>query len=336
MSSGARYDVFISYRWVSPDQEWVREQLFPALQAAGLTVLLDVEDFVPGRDLILEMNRAGRESRKVLCVLSPDYFEGNRMVSLESLAARRSDPAGVESALIPLLARPAELPEWIRGLIPVDWTDTEYREREWRKLLKVLGASVLTADAPSSINRSLVEALSKRKDQVVIYDSSSRDIMFDFQGIEGHIWRGKGAEAKPVTPKGKGRLTFEPGGILTVERTNAEGRFEIRLLEYDYQGTRGKSVPRNSAIRGDRKLWLHCEARVFGATHCLMFVAKNQETETWLANEQRKLESDKWTPIDVYFRVDPNLEFFLRIDDVEVSLAPSRVQIRDIRLSEIT
>ena len=77
------HDVFISYRWVDPDQRWVREQLAPALRNAGLAVLLDVDDFVPGRDLILEMTRAGHESRRVLCVLSPDYFDGNRMVAFE-------------------------------------------------------------------------------------------------------------------------------------------------------------------------------------------------------------------------------------------------------------
>lgn len=135
-----RYDVFVSYRWVQPDQDWVRERLFPALQASGLRVLLDVEDFVPGRHLILEMSRAGRESRRVLCVLSPEYFEGNRMVSFESLAARRADPAGTESKLIPLIFRKVTLPDWIRGLISVDWTQERFQRREWRKLLKALEA----------------------------------------------------------------------------------------------------------------------------------------------------------------------------------------------------
>ena len=91
---GQVHDVFVSYRWVDPDQTWVREQLAPALRNSGLTVLLDVDDFVPGRDLILEMTRAGHESRRVLCVLSPDYFDGNRMVAFESLMARRLDPSG--------------------------------------------------------------------------------------------------------------------------------------------------------------------------------------------------------------------------------------------------
>src|SRR5438477_6640556 len=116
------FDVFVSYRWVEPDQTWVREQFVPSLKAAGLRVLLDVEDFVPGRNLILEMSRAGSSSSHLICVISPDYFNGNRMVSFESLAALRSDPAGVDSRLIPLILRETELPEWIRGLIPIYWS----------------------------------------------------------------------------------------------------------------------------------------------------------------------------------------------------------------------
>ena len=77
------YDVFVSYRWVEPDRGWVRDSLVPALRAAGLTVCLDVADFVPGRDLIAEMNRAIIESRHTLCVMSPEYFEG-QMVAFTS------------------------------------------------------------------------------------------------------------------------------------------------------------------------------------------------------------------------------------------------------------
>lgn len=150
----AEFDVFISYRWVSPDQQWVREELFTALQAAGLRVLLDVEDFVPGRDLILEMMRAGRSSRTVLCVISPDYFEGNRMVAFEALAARRGDPSGLESKLVPLILRKANLPDWIRGLVPLDWTDPAQHAREWRKLLKVLNAPYLDVAPPSQLEVS--------------------------------------------------------------------------------------------------------------------------------------------------------------------------------------
>lgn len=139
MEEKSSYDVFISYRWVDPDSTWVRESLAPALEKAGIRVVLDVKDFEPGHDLLLEMTRANTTSRHVLCILSPDYFEGNRMVSFEALMARRLDPKG-EGHVIPLLFRESTLPEWIRGIVPVDWTNPESRDREWKKLLRTLGA----------------------------------------------------------------------------------------------------------------------------------------------------------------------------------------------------
>jgi TIR domain len=145
------YDVFISYRWVTPDQEWVREQLYSALVKSGLKVCLDVEDFVPGRDLILEMERAGLESRHVLCVISPEYFEEGRMVEFESLSARRRDPVGRNSFLIPLILRDAKIPERVRGLIPISWTNPNDHSREWRKLLRVLGAANPDVPRPGAI-----------------------------------------------------------------------------------------------------------------------------------------------------------------------------------------
>jgi TIR domain len=145
------YDVFISYRWITPDQEWVREQLYSALVNSGLKVCLDVEDFVPGRDLILEMERAGLESRHVLCVISPEYFEEGRMVEFESLSARRRDPAGRNSFLIPLILRDAKIPERVRGLIPISWTNPNDHTREWRKLLRVLGAANPDVPQPGAI-----------------------------------------------------------------------------------------------------------------------------------------------------------------------------------------
>lgn len=149
-----RYDVFISYRWVEPDMSWVREQLVPALQAAGVKVLLDVEDFVPGRNLILEMTRAGKESRRAICVISPDYCEGNRMAGFESLMAVRSDPSGSESRAIPFIFRQTELPEWMRGLIPVDWTAESRRPGEWKKLLQTLQAPRIDSPAPGTISKA--------------------------------------------------------------------------------------------------------------------------------------------------------------------------------------
>jgi len=142
------YDVFISYRWVTPDQEWVRDQLAPALERAGLNVCLDVEDFVPGRNVILEMTRAGRSSKVVLCVISPDYVAEDRMVQFEALGARGQDPSGRQSKLIPLVLREGSLPDWMQGTIALDWTNPQNHRREWRRLLEALGAPNLAAALP--------------------------------------------------------------------------------------------------------------------------------------------------------------------------------------------
>jgi len=137
-----QYDVFISYRWIEPDQTWVRQSLYPALKAAGLNPILDVMDFLPGRDVFQEMERAGKSSDHVLCVISEAYLEEARMARFEVQMARRSDPGGELSRLIPLILRQTTLPEILRGLIAVDWTAPETIEQEWKKLL-------ITLDAPS-------------------------------------------------------------------------------------------------------------------------------------------------------------------------------------------
>jgi hypothetical protein len=176
------YDVFISYRWITPDQEWVRKQLYPALVEAGLKVCLDVEDFVPGRDLILEMERAGLESRHVLCVISPEYFEEGRMVEFESLAARRRDPAGRNSFLIPLIFRDTEIPERIRGLIPLSWTDPQDHRREWKKLLRVLNAMNLEAPPPLAL-----PSQTKGQEGEIHLDSNVRSAALTGAATEGGI-----------------------------------------------------------------------------------------------------------------------------------------------------
>lgn len=144
-------DVFVSYRWVEPDQTWVRMKLVPLLRVAGLRVLLDVAEdgFVAGRDAICEMTRAGRESQRTLSVWTPEYFADDRAVWFESLQARRRDPQGRHSALVPLLLRHTEIPGEFYGLIPIDWTDPTRRATEWARLLTVLGAPQRDVPPPS-------------------------------------------------------------------------------------------------------------------------------------------------------------------------------------------
>lgn len=340
-------DIFISYK---REEQPEARKLAEGLEGEGWTVWWDFK-LRGGDDFDRVIEAALNESRCVIALWSKLSVKSDYVIA-------EAREAFEQKKLVPVAIEKVNLPFRFKGLHTLNlfnW-DGSSESSEFRKLVDditaIIGEPIRETNvARASRNRRQGKSQplinidnhgpgtgfrGTLKDQILIYESSGRDIRFDFQGIESQIWRGQGAEAKPVTPKGEGRLTFEPGGILTLERTNVEGRFEIRLIEYDYQGTRGRIVPKNCASKGDRKLWIHCEARVFGGKHNLMFVAKNPETEKWLAKEVRTLDSDKWNPIDLYLRVDPNLDFFLRIDDLEVSRAPSRVQIRDIRLVELT
>lgn len=146
-----KYDVFISYRWIEPDLSWVRTQLEPALKNAGLEVLLDFNNFVPGRAPIVEMARAGKESKHGLCVLSPDYVKAlHGWVGLESFMLRSMDPTGTESLLIPFILRRTELPPHLE-LIAIDWTNPANHKHEWAKLLKTLGAINPGAPPPGPV-----------------------------------------------------------------------------------------------------------------------------------------------------------------------------------------
>jgi hypothetical protein len=65
-----KYDTFLSYS--HHDGEWVRGQLLPWLEAAGLNVIYDGR-FEPGVPSVTNMTRAVEESRHTLVVLTPAW-----------------------------------------------------------------------------------------------------------------------------------------------------------------------------------------------------------------------------------------------------------------------
>jgi hypothetical protein len=180
----------------------------------------------------------------------------------------------------------------------------------------------------------LLNMLNTLRYQIILYDSRNRDITFDFKGQANSFWTGRGTEARRTSPVGEGELSFESGDVLTVNRTTVDGRYEIWLLDSKVRGGKVKVFPPNEQLSEHRELLIHCEARAIGAKHGLRFVVKNEATETWLANEKRTIEASDWTQINVYFRIDPKRDFWLRIDDEEVTQVPSQLQIRGLVLTE--
>src|SRR5215472_14614891 len=94
------YDVFISYSHT--DEDWVRGQLLPWLERAGVKVIIDYRDFDIGIASIKNMERAVDNSRHTLVVLTPAWVN-SEWAEFESLLISTADPTGRSRRILPLM-----------------------------------------------------------------------------------------------------------------------------------------------------------------------------------------------------------------------------------------
>jgi TIR domain len=113
------YDVFISYSHVQ--REWVRSQLLPPLEKAGLKVVIDYRDFEIGVACLVNMEQALDNSRHTLLVLTPAWL-AREWTAFESLLVGTTDPAARRRKVIPLLLEPCQLPPRLAMLTFADFT----------------------------------------------------------------------------------------------------------------------------------------------------------------------------------------------------------------------
>jgi hypothetical protein len=162
------YDVFISYS--HDDRGWVRAELLPRLEAAGLKVCIDYRDFKVGVPSAENIEHAIDDSRHTLLVLTPAWAE-SEWTDFESLLVQMADPAGRLRKLIPLLLKPCQLPRRIGALTYADFTEIARREEEMTRLLSGLGISAARskrvfisykrdADPDEAVAKEILEALS--------------------------------------------------------------------------------------------------------------------------------------------------------------------------------
>jgi hypothetical protein len=91
-------DFFISYTNV--DRSWA-EWIAWILEEAGYSVVIQAWDFLPGSNLILEMQRGATDTDKTIAVLSPQYLLSGFTQS-EWTASFAKDPEGKYRKLIPV------------------------------------------------------------------------------------------------------------------------------------------------------------------------------------------------------------------------------------------
>lgn len=109
-------DFFLSY--TSHDRRWA-EWIAWTLEEVGYTVVIQAWDFKAGEDFIRSMNKALTETRKVIAVLSQEYFDAT-YTNAEWGAAFAKDPTGSERFLLPIRIRNCQLPPLLMARIYID------------------------------------------------------------------------------------------------------------------------------------------------------------------------------------------------------------------------
>lgn len=109
-------DFFISYN--KADKDWA-EWIAWHLEENGYKTVIQVWDFSPGSNFVLEMDRASRETERTIAVLSPNYLTA-LYTQPEWAAAFKRDPKSEKCALLPVRARECK-PEGLLG--PIVYVD---------------------------------------------------------------------------------------------------------------------------------------------------------------------------------------------------------------------
>ncbi len=141
--AASSYDLFISY--AQEDAPWVEGFLLDALRQAEVKILTE-QAFTLGAPRIGEFERAIKESRRTLLVLSPAYLSESYTQFIDLLA----QSYGLETAtwpVIPLILKPVELPTRLAMLTALDASDPDEWETVIRRLADTLGRPAPQAPA---------------------------------------------------------------------------------------------------------------------------------------------------------------------------------------------
>lgn len=109
-------DFFISY--TSIDEAWAEWAAW-ILEEQDFSVTLQAWDFTPGKNFVLEMQRAASESASTIAILSPDYLK-SAFAAPEWAAAFAADPQGLKRSLVPVRVRECEAPGLLKAIVQID------------------------------------------------------------------------------------------------------------------------------------------------------------------------------------------------------------------------
>lgn len=116
MPRETQVDFFISYN--QTDRNWA-DGLAHWLTETHYATKLQSQDFVAGSNFVSEMNAALSCAKRVIAVISPDYFDAS-FPEAEWTAAFARDPTGSRRSLILVRVRECDIPPLLQPLVYID------------------------------------------------------------------------------------------------------------------------------------------------------------------------------------------------------------------------
>ncbi|MBX3015283.1 MAG: TIR domain-containing protein [Caldilineaceae bacterium] len=140
MADGFVYDAYLSFTEQEPDAAWVWTQLIPALEKAGLQVAVSGVVQEPGVSLVLETERAIRQAKRTVIVLSPAYL-ADHWTEFDNLLAQTLSIQEGTYRLLPLKIAPLDnslLPTRLSMLTTLDLTHSYRGQAMLERLIQAL------------------------------------------------------------------------------------------------------------------------------------------------------------------------------------------------------
>lgn len=139
-SDAFRYDVYISFVDREPDAKYVWETLLPALERAGLTVAVSEDVEAAGVARVVGIERAIKQSKRTVLVLSENFLADRWANFRESLAMSMGINEGVYRLLPVKISEmdDSRLPERIQALVTRNLAHPYRAEREFQRLIEDL------------------------------------------------------------------------------------------------------------------------------------------------------------------------------------------------------
>lgn len=195
-------DFFISY--ASPDVEWAKLTA-EALEKRGFRVVYQHRDFLYGQNFPLQIDRALRNARRIIAILSPHYMRSDYAWA-EWSAAWAANPDNESRRIIPIRVAPCKVDGLMAAIHYLDlvgkpkahWGDliVEAVAPGWRKFWK---SSTIDAKPGSPTTREVDYFISYAPDDFQVASNVSQ--ILEREGYSTRMW-------SPDIPRGTG-LTVE-------------------------------------------------------------------------------------------------------------------------------